>query len=417
MVVRKEFVCKSCGKYFFFRYSPSRDNIFKFRINCPECNLEMHGECFINQKETDGTFNSKKLNENIRISGAKQLDYNTIKNDCFAVTVYADIPIVKKEYVTKSNELIIAMPARQTIQCLGTKATEFLEMIDGTFNIPEDDFWFIREAYNQYKSQNLDRAKEILDKISKVPVNDLSRIPSTCAILYQIYFLGLVGPWHGLYQHIEIIEYIINDNQLILSDTIKVFRDMDFIEHYLEKAFDLCGELFNARVLITICKYLEYSEIDINEYQLTHDYPDQFYHLFEQLCEFNHFLIKILVGYLNTRNRGSINSFLNNKFKNYEQYFNRAKLFESLDLIGEHKYFGLFFNTNIERNIRNGIAHKMIKFSTDGQKIIVKNKDKESEFAYAETLVKMIHLAQSSLAGITIFTDIKRMISDKLWEL
>ena len=418
MVVRKEFECKSCGKYFFFRYSPGRDNLFKFRFNCPECNLEMHGECFLNQRETDGTINLRNLNENIRISGAKQLNHNTISENCFAVTVYADIPILREVYITKGNELGVAMPAMQTLQCLGNdKATEFLKMIDSTFNIPEDDFWFIREAYNQYKLQNLDKAKEILDKITNEPINELSRVPSACAKLYQVYFLGLIGPWPGLYQHIKIIEDIINDNRSIFFDTIKVFCDIDFIEHYLEKAFDLCGELFNARVLITICKYLEYSEININEYQLTHDYPDQFYHLFEQLCEFNHFLIKIFIGYLNTKNRGCINNFYNNKFKDYEQYFNKAKLFDSLDLIGEHKYFGSFFNTNIERNIRNGIAHKMIKFSIDGQKIIINNKGNESEFIYAETLIKMMHLSQSSLAGFTIFTDIKRMVSDKLWEI
>jgi hypothetical protein len=225
----------------------------------------------------------------------------------------------------------------------------------------------------------------------------------------------LVGPWHGLCQHIEIIEDLINNNPVAFFDTIKTFYNINFIEHYLEKAFDLSEELFNARVLITICKYLEYSSINISEYQLTHDYPDQFYHLFEQLCEFNHFLIKMLIGYLNTRNRGSVDNFYNNKYKNYEQYFNKANLFDSLDLISEHKYFGLFFNSNIERNIRNGVAHKMIKFSIDGQKIIVKSKGKENEYMYSEILVKMIHLSQSGLAGFTIFTDIKRMISDKIW--
>jgi len=134
------------------------------------------------------------------------------------------------------------------------------------------------------------------------------------------------------------------------------------------------------------------------------------------LCEFSHSLIKIIIGYLNTQNRGSIDKFYNNEYKNYKHYFNNAKLFNSLDLINEHKYFGSFFNTNIERNIRNGIAHKTIHFSIDGQKIVVKNKEKESEYMYVEILVKMIHLAQSSLAGFTIFTDIKRMVSDKLWE-
>jgi hypothetical protein len=96
MVIRKEFECKSCGKHFFFRYSPSRNDLFKFRCNCPNCNLEMHGECFINQRETDGTTNLQNLNENIKISGAKQLDNHTIKDNCLAVTIYADIPIFKE---------------------------------------------------------------------------------------------------------------------------------------------------------------------------------------------------------------------------------------------------------------------------------------------------------------------------------
>jgi hypothetical protein len=309
------------------------------------------------------------------------------------------------------------MPAMQTLQYLGNdKAIEFLKMIDHTFNIPEDDFWFIREAYNQYKLSNLNKAKEILDRITSEQINKLSRVPSACAKLYQIYFLGLVGPWHGLYQHIKIIEGLINKNPIIFFHAIKIFNNINFIEHYLEKSFDLSEELFNARILITVCKYLEYSNININEYQLTHDYSNQFYHLFEQLCEFNHFLIKILIGYLNATNRGSIDNFLNTKYKNFEQYFNKAKLFDSLDIISEHKYFGSFFNSNIERNIRNGIAHKMIRFSIGGQKIIVKNKEKENEYMYSEILVKLIHLSQSGLAGFTIFTDIKRMISDKIWD-
>ncbi|MDR2940977.1 MAG: hypothetical protein LBV17_00080 [Treponema sp.] len=416
MVVRTKFECISCNKHFFFRYSPSRNNLFKFRLNCPNCNLEMHGECFLNYKETDGTINLHDLREKIRISGAKQLDYNTIEKDCFAVTVYADIPILKSEYLTKGNELGIAMPAMQIVRCLGNnKAKEFLTMIDITLDIPEDDFWFIREAFNQYKLNNLDKAKEILDKITNEQIIKLSRIPSTCAKLYQIYFLGLVGQWPGLYQHIKMIENLSN-NPVVFFHAIKTFSDINFIEHYLEKMFDLSEELFNARILITVSKYLEYSTIGINEYQLTHDYPDQFYHLYEQLCEFNHFLIKIIIGYLNAQNRGSIDNFYNNKYKNYDHYFNNAKLFNSLDLIKEHNYFGSFFNTNIERNIRNGIAHKMIKFSIDGQKIIIKNKGKESEYMYVEILIKMIHLSQSGLAGFTVFTDIKRLVSDKLWE-
>jgi len=377
----------------------------------------MHGECYLNFKETDGTINLQNLGEKIRISGAKQLEQNTIKEDCSAITVYADIPILKNEYITKSNELGMAMPSRQTLQCLGNKnAMEFLKMTDMTLNIPEDDFRFIREAFNQYKLNNFDKAKEILDKISNSKINKLSNIPSACVILYQVYFMGLIGRWQGLYHHLKMIENMINNNPIIFFNTIKIFSDINFIEQYLEKIFDLGEELFNARLLLTISKYLEYSIININEYQLTHDYPDQFYHLYEQLCEFNHSLIKIIIGYLNTQNRGSVDKFYNNEYKDYTHYFNNAKLFNSLDLINEHKYFGSFFNTNIERNIRNGIAHKMIHFSIDGQKIMVNNKKKESEYMYVEMLVKMIHLSQSSLAAFTIFTDIKRLVSDKLWE-
>lgn len=417
MVVRKEFECISCKKHFFFRYSPGRDNLFKFRINCPNCNLEMHGECYLNYKETDGTINLHNLAEKIRISGAKQLDNNTIEEDCFAVTVYADIPILKSVYITKGNDLGKAMPAMQTVQCLGNdKAMEFLKLIEHTLYIPEDDFWFIREAFNQYKLNNLDKAKEILEKISNRQISKISYVPSACVFLYQLYFLGLIGKWPGLYQHLKMVENMTGNNPVVFLNTIKAFCDFNFIEHYLEKIFDLGEELFNARILITISKYLEYSAIGINEYQLTHDYPDQFFHLYEQLCEFNHSLIKIIIGYINTQNRGSIDKFNNNEYKNYYHYFNNAKLFNSLDLINEHNYFGSFFNTNIERNIRNGIAHKTIHFSIDGQKIIVKSKEKENEYMYVEMLVKMIHLAQSSLAGFTIFTDIKRMVSDKLWE-
>jgi hypothetical protein len=244
----------------------------------------MHGDCYINLTETDGTNNINNINENLRVSGAKQLKQNSIASTSLAVTIYADIPILKNVYITNGNELGIAMPAMQTMRCLGNENTkEYLEKIDFTYNFPDDDFWFIREAYNQFKLGDLNKARNILDKITTEDVKKLSRIPSACSKLYNLYFSGLVGMWNGLQEHLRIINVIINIDRQVFFDTVRYFDDMNFIDIFLEKSFDLAEELFKSRSLITIAKYLQYSIIDINNYQLTHDSPDQFFHLYSRI--------------------------------------------------------------------------------------------------------------------------------------
>lgn len=212
-------------------------------------------------------------------------------------------------------------------------------------------------------------------------------------------------------------------NQVITSAKTKAFDlpkrvyQVGAIQNILEKGFSLAEEIFRSRVIVTTARYLDLVEPStLTAYRVTHDYPEQFFHLYEQLCEYCHYLVKIEVGYLNVLERGAVDSFRDGAFSTYQKYFESAKLYQSLALIDENKTLGKFFTGAIDRNLRNGIAHRHASFVEGGQNINVQSKSKTLSLDYTESLVKLVRLCRCAIFGLGIVTDVFRLISDKAWE-
>lgn len=72
-------------------------------------------------------------------------------------------------------------------------------------------------------------------------------------------------------------------------------------------------------------------------------------------------------------------------------------------------------NFAIDREIRNGIAHKKISFSKDGQEIIIRKDNRTINIPFDLALKKTIELCRICLYGFGIISDQKRMISYELW--
>jgi hypothetical protein len=424
MVHRSEYECSLCGCQFYFRFNQGRSNSARFRINCPGCQTDMHGEITINYRNADGTFNSPKQTEFLKvITGAKKLKDGSITvPTATAVTIYTDIPIIAEEYQQDyqgNSEMTTApaMPMMQIMRCLGDQSKEFIEMIDYLFRVPEDQFRLIRQIYNKYKEGNLEKVNYILKRMNLKPITELSLVPSFSGKLYLTTFMGLVGPWEPLAEYLERVDKILKKDPHTFFSIMKVYGDLDFIENAIERSFNIAEEMYTCRVFLTMARYFDYCDLDIvPKHRITHDYPELQFHLYEQLCEYNHLLIKFYIALINVQVRNSIDSFSSGRYQSYSEYFTKATLFESLDLIKESDVAGTYFGGHINREIRNGIAHQTISYSLDGQKIIVNNKGVIEQFEHDKFLVDCIALCRSAINSFGIVTDIKRLTFDKPWE-
>lgn len=418
MVKRSILKCTACDKAFVFRIAVGCSYTHKFRFNCPFCGIEMHGVITVNFRNPDGSVNSISNTDSfVRISNSKELPLDSLdENDLIAVSVFTDIPILNDYHICAASKSKI-MPNMQTIMCLKEKAQIFISMLNNFYELPEDEFWLIRDAYRKYQNNELDEASEILDKISQKLPDRLSLVPSICGILYNIYFAGLIGHWDNIEQHMGLISDLIKKDQSKIFDVPMELSNIGNIEFLIEKGFDFSEDVFNSKEFLSIAHYLDFIDLQNSpKYRITHDYPEQFFHLYEQACEYAHNIIKIQIGYLNVLYRNSINCFSVTKYTNYSTFFKKARLFDSLDLIKEHVILGQYYNNIIDRNIRNGIAHRSIGFSHDGQEIIIKKDTTEIRIPHDEMLKKLIDVCRVCITGFGIITDQKRIIADEPWK-
>lgn len=418
MIQRLLLKCDSCEKKFYIRVTVGLGTFHKFRFNCPYCDLEMHGEVFLNYTNPDGSHNSITQSlPTFRFTNANRKDEETeddVNNKC--LTIFTDIPILKEYYIS-DNSFQLPGPSFQTIHELKNFAPIFINGINKFYSLPENDFYLIKNAYREYRKNNFEKAIKILNKISNNIPGTLSRIPSACAFLYVIYFDGLLGYWENISYHANLIEEIGKRNIENIFDVPKSIKELGVIENFINEFMDLANQIYDCKDILSVAHYFDY--INLNTYPkhiINLDYPDKFFSLYEQLCEYAHKIIKIEIGYLNIKERGNIDSFSNTKFSSYKKYFKDAKLFDSLDLIKEYSEIGDDFNFSIDRSIRNGIAHKSISFSQNGQQLLIKKGKSINMVEYDLTLKKTILLSRICVTCFGIITDQNRMISDSIWE-
>lgn len=416
MVYRYISKCLSCNRNFVFRITVGSSRNNKFRFNCPYCNLEIHGELFLNFRNNDGSTNSiEKSVPEIHLTNA-DLHQRFDKNEKYKyVTIFTDLPILFNKHIADTESALMT-PTFQAMFELKNNAVTVIQGLNRFNELSENDFYLIKNAYLQYKNNDLERAKEILDKITYELPYDVSRIPSICSRCYQIYFSGLLGCWSKLNEHINLFEEVAKKHCKKIFDVPKQIQQFNIIEFLINEFFDLANQIFDCKEILSVARYLDFIDLDKSpRHFIALDYPDKFFNLYEQLCEYAHNLIKIEIGYINICQRGNIDLFKDSKFSNYKKYFNNAKLFDSLDLINEIKSLGDNLNYAIDRAVRNGIAHKKIAFSNDGQEIIVRRGNNVQNIKFDLILKKTIELCRICISGFGIITDQKRMITDEYW--
>lgn len=417
MIINYTTKCLSCEKKFVLRITVGSSRNPKFRMNCPYCDLEMHGEVILNYRKNNGALDYNHFLPEIRITNA-EIIHEPIGNDIKKyVTIFTDLPIIRNKYISDDGTpLNLWRPTFQAMYELKDNAPYVIKGLNDFYALPENDFYLIKNAYNQYKENNFEKAKEILEKITPEVPSDISRVPSTCSLCYQIFFVGLLGEWHIFPKHVKLIEDAIKEHIENIFEVPQNIQKLDVIESLINEYFDLVNQIFDCKEIICIARYFDFIDLEKQDkHFISIDYPDKFFNLYEQLCEYAHNIIKIEIGYLNIKNRGDINLFKDNKFSNYEKYFNKAKLFQSLDLINEDNILGNNYNFAIDRNIRNGIAHKKISFSSTGQEIIVRKENKLIKIEYDLALKKTIELCRICIYCFSFITNQKRMISDEPW--
>lgn len=420
MIFRKYVKCLSCEQDFILRITVGTSRKNKFRLNCPYCDFEIHGKLFLNYRNNDGSLNPmEKSYPEFRLTNANFINEFDPNKKYKYVSIFTDLPIISDYYICDNEENLIS-PSQQAMHYLRNDSIKLIQGLNQFYLLPENDFYLIKNAYLQYKKNDFNRAKEILNKISNEIPTDISRVPSVCARCHKFFFLGLLGPWPQLEEHSKLIEEIAEKNITIIFDVPQKIQELNVIKYLILEYFDMVNLIYDCKEIITFARYFDF--VDLNnspKYFISLDFPDIFFNLYEQLCEYVHNIIKIEVGYINLKERGSIDSFktINNKipFSNYKTYFNKAKLFNSLDLITESPVLGRDVNFAIDREIRNGIAHKKISFSKDGQEIIIRKDNKIITIPFDLALKKTIELCRIFLYGFGIISDQKRMISDELW--
>lgn len=417
MVINYVTKCLSCENEFVLRVTVGLSRNPKFRLNCPYCDLELHGEITLNYRKNDGSLDYNHFIPEIRISNAEIIHKPNENKNTKYVTIFTDLPILRNKYVSDDGTpLNLWRPTHQAMIELKENTPYVIQGINNFYSLPENDFYLIKNAYNQYKKNNFNKAKEILEKITPEVPSDISRIPSTCSLCYQIFFVGLLGKWEILNEHIKIIEDIKSNHIDKIFEVPQNIQKLNVIESLINEYFDLVNQIFDCKEIICMARYFDFIDLENQDkHFISIDYPDKFFNLYEQLCEYAHNIIKIEIGYLNIKNRGDINLFKDNKFPNYEKYFKKAKLFDSLDLINEEKEVGENYNYVIDRNIRNGIAHKKISFSSDGQELIIRKDNKIINIEYDLALKKTIELCRICIYCFSFITNQKRMIADEIW--
>ncbi len=420
MVLRLEYECSSCRKGYFLRIAIGKAFSHKFRYNCPYCRHEVHGEIIVEYRNTDGSLiDPKEWNQIIKITGSKKLKENTIKGKSVpALTIFSDLPILEDNHISSLNTKI-AMPMFQILRMMGEqKAKGYIKLLEIFYSIPEDDFWTIRNCEKSYRNGEINRSRKLLKNIVDDIPKKNTRIPSVCGLLYNSYFSRLLGYSNEMIEHIKIVDELIKKHPIKVFEIPKEIFELNIIEHMIEIAFDFTEEIYNSKVLLAIGRYLEFiNHTNKPKHRLTHDYPELFFHIYEQACELSHYYIKIHIGYINLLKRNNLNSFKDNKFRSYKKYFKNAKLFDSLELVTENSILSLLYSENIVRDIRNGISHRAISFSNDGQNIIVRKRNRELTFNYDDVLLKTVKLCRICINGFSVITDIYRLISDKAWEV
>lgn len=378
----------------------------------------MHGEVFLNYTNPDGTHNSISQSlPTFRFTNVNREDHETEEdNNNKCLSIFTDIPILKDFYISE-NSITISGPSFQTMRELKHCAPEFINGINNFYSLPENDFYLIKNAYREYKKGDFDKAINILDKITSHLPKSLSRIPSECTFLYGLFFAGLLGSWEKIIHHSAIIEEIGKNYIENIFDVPKSIKEFGVIDNFINEFIDLANQIYDCKDILSVAHYFDYIDLDnYPKHIISLDYPDKFFSLYEQLCEYAHKIIKIEIGYLNIKNRGNIDAFCNTKFSSYKKYFKDAKLFDSLDLIKEYPELGDEFNFAIDRSIRNGIAHKSISFSQSGQQLLIKKGKNITEVEFDLALTKTILLARICVTGVRIITDQNRMIAASIWE-
>lgn len=417
MIINYNTKCLSCEKNFVLRITVGSSRNPKFRLNCPYCDLEMHGEITLNYRKNNGDLDYNHFVPEIRITNA-EIIHEPIENKINKyVTIFTDLPILRKKYISDDVTFLnLWRPSFQAMHELQDKAPYVIKGINDFYALPENDFYLIKNAYNQYKENNFEKAKEILDKITSEIPSNISQVPSICSLCYQSFFIGLLGKWSIFDEHIKLIEDAKKAHVESIFEVPKNIQNLNVIESLINEYFDLVNQIFDCKEIICIARYFDFIDLDKQDkHYISIDYPDKFFNLYEQLCEYAHNIIKIEIGYLNIKNRGDINLFKDNNFPSYEKYFNKAKLFQSLDLINENNILGDNFNFAIDRNLRNGIAHKKNSFSSSGQEIIIRKENKIIKIEYDLALKKTIELCRICVYCFSFITQQKRIISDEIW--
>lgn len=422
MINRLILKCNNCKSNFYFRIEIGCSYNHKFRFNCPVCNFEIHGETTLNFQQPDGTLRPVEQSQpDIRINNCQRLgkEDSTILH---TITVFTDIPINKRYYKMVNCGFPFGPgPAFQSMNELKSNALVVLNGVQRFYGVPQNEVFQIKNAYNSFRANDLENAKNILYDITSEVPKELSRIPSICAHCYQTLFYGLIGVWDALPKHNDLVTSVINKYRISTFDVPKKIQEFGYIDNLITEFFDLANQIYECKEILSVARYFDFViENNPSDYEITLDYPDKFFNFYEQLCEYAHNIIKIQIGYINILNRGSVDSFpITSKgkpeFPSYKKFFDDAKLFKSLDLIMEYPELGKEYNDSIDRTIRNGIAHKKITFSMDGQTLEIRKKTNIEKISYENALRKAIKLCRICVFGFSIITDQKRMISDEIW--
>jgi len=416
MVDRSFWKCAGCSTSFVLRVSWAYNVDHLFRFNCPSCKSELDGQLVINFRTTDGTLlPPERWDTFLRIEGAQKLtESQVVFNEQTAwITIFSDLPIDAAHHVQRGKDVPLYGPTMFTMACLDKKVFEYGKRTEHIYSLPENDIKVLKSAFNAFKRKDLENAKSLLDKVSFSVPKKSHHVASICGITYSSILIPFVGPFVHSGIYLEFIDKMLSLDKMNTFVIPKQLIDSGRFESILNLHFELLGSLIDNKLILSIALFIDMCPEAVREsLVITANYPELVLRIYEQLCEANHTFVKIFVGLMNIVNRGGIHRFNRTNIKDFGTFFERATISTSLDLVTEHPGIGEYFNTNLDRKIRNAIAHRSVQFTPNGQTLNSTFSGEKYSIDYPTFLMKLLGLSQSILFFTAVLTDMNRIVTD-----